>query len=159
MYSADNIADFFLSKINSQKGDTISPLKLQKLVYYAQAWHYTIFGHPLFEEPIEAWMNGPVTPSLFRRFASTPKYSAIDLSSHEINPIEFTATSNQLLTEVFMVYGDLSASYLEELTHSEPPWILARGNALPHQYCNTEITLDSMLAYYSTFNGEQQQTS
>ncbi len=75
MYTPDHIADFFLSNISAEKREPISPLKLQKLVYYAHAWHYTICGVPLFEEGIEAWMNGPVVPSLFRRFARYTKHS------------------------------------------------------------------------------------
>ena len=43
MYTSKQIADWILSKINKEAGDTISPLKLQKLLYYCQAWHYTIF--------------------------------------------------------------------------------------------------------------------
>ena len=50
MFKANQIADWFLSRTDMQSGDTISHLKLQKLVYYVQAWHYTIFNEPLFEE-------------------------------------------------------------------------------------------------------------
>lgn len=49
-YTVTEIAYFFLSKIDSEKGDSITPLKLQKLVYYAQAWHYTVFNEPLFDD-------------------------------------------------------------------------------------------------------------
>ena len=67
MYTSQQIADWILSQLNSNSGDTISPLKLQKLLYYCQAWHYTIFNEVLFDERIEAWTHGPVVPSQYIR--------------------------------------------------------------------------------------------
>ncbi len=156
MYSPDQIADFFLSKIDAEKGDTISPLKLQKLVYYAQAWHYTIFDKPLFEEKIEAWVNGPVIPSLYKRFvASHSKHSIIDVSEIELKIPEFEPKTKELLDEVYNIYGERSASYLENLTHSEQPWLKARGILPPFAACKEEITLDSMKEYYSPLKNEK----
>lgn len=156
MYVADQIADFFLSKIDAEKGDTISPLKLQKLVYYAQAWHYTIFDKPLFEEKIEAWVNGPVVPSLYKRFVGThTKHSVIDISEIELKVPEFEEKTRVLLDEVYGIYGERSASYLENLTHSEQPWLKARGILPPFANCKEEITLASMKEYYSPFRNEK----
>src|SRR5437868_5201035 len=45
----------------------ITPLQLQKLVYYAYAWVLVVNKRRLFEERIEAWPNGPVVPSLYRK--------------------------------------------------------------------------------------------
>ncbi len=47
-------------------GRTLSTVKLQKLVYYSQAWHLVWEDRPLFPERIEAWANGPVVPDLYR---------------------------------------------------------------------------------------------
>ena len=154
LYSPSQIADFFLSTIDTSKGDTISPLKLQKLVYYAQAWHYTLFGKPLFKEKIEAWVNGPVVPSLYSRFASTTKHRNIDISKIQLEKVKFPEQTNQLLNEIVLVYGERSGSYLEDLTHSEAPWIKARGTISPIVICKNEITLESMKDYYSTFKYE-----
>lgn len=156
MYSPSQIADYFLSKIEAEKGDTISPLKLQKLVYYAQAWHYTVFGVPLFEEKIEAWVNGPVVPSLYYRFAPLhTKNSTINIKELDLKIPLFKATTKKLLDEVFNLYGERSGSYLEDLTHSEKPWIEARGILPPFAICKKEITLESMKDYYSAFkNGK-----
>ncbi|MFJ8528636.1 Panacea domain-containing protein [Bacillus sp. NPDC094106] len=59
------IAQYFISK-----GGNIDHLKLQKLVYYAQAWFVTIYPdkEPLFDEQIEAWSHGPVARSVHNRF-------------------------------------------------------------------------------------------
>ncbi|GAB2841398.1 Panacea domain-containing protein [Ferruginibacter profundus] len=150
MYNPNQIADYFLSKIDGEKGDTISPLKLQKLVYYAQAWHYTIFDTPLFDEKIEAWVNGPVVPSLYKRFVAThTKHSIIDVENMALSVPEFEPNTKVLLDEIYRIYGERSASYLENLTHSEQPWIKARGILPPFASCKDEITLASMKEYYS----------
>lgn len=151
MYTADQIADWFLSKTDSEKGDVISHLKLQKLVYYAQAWHYTVFGEPLFNERIEAWKNGPVIPSLYYRFKSITKHSGIDTSG--IVKPGIGTKSEELLNEVFDIYGEHSGSYLEDLTHRESPWKDARGNLPVYAACNNVITLEAMRSYYSAING------
>ena len=48
--------------------DSMSHKKLQKLCYYAQAWYVTIKNKPLFEDDIEAWVHGPVVPSLYSQY-------------------------------------------------------------------------------------------
>lgn len=150
MYTPNQIADYFLSQIDTDKGDTISPLKLQKLVYYAQAWHFTVFKKPLFSEKIEAWRNGPVVPSLYKRFVSKYyKENAIRIGEEDLNVPEFPNDTKKLLEEVLSIYGERSGSYLEALTHKEEPWLIARGNKKPFESCSAEITLDSMSKYYS----------
>ena len=49
---------------SATNGELVSNLKLQKLLYYVQGFHLAVFGEPLFEEEIEAWMYGPVVPSV-----------------------------------------------------------------------------------------------
>ena len=155
LYTPNQIADFFLSKIDENKGDTISPLKLQKLVYYAQAWHFTLFSQPLFEEPIQAWVNGPVVPSLYSRFAYVTKHMNIDIEKSGFTITEFPEHTDKMLNEICQIYGERSGSYLENLTHSEQPWIKARRSLPPFAICKEEITLESMREYYSQFRNEQ----
>ena len=82
--SSKQVADWILSKVNKSAGDTLSPLKLQKLLYYCQAWHYTIFNKELFDEKIEAWAHGPVVPSQYKRFSYIMIYDAIDVDKINI---------------------------------------------------------------------------
>lgn len=69
MLTCYNVADFFIHLAN-ETGSYISNLKLQKLVYYAQAWHLAIYATPLFEEDFEAWVHSPVIPALYREYKS-----------------------------------------------------------------------------------------
>ncbi|HUZ03805.1 MAG TPA: type II toxin-antitoxin system antitoxin SocA domain-containing protein, partial [Acidobacteriaceae bacterium] len=59
--SASDIAKYFIASFQ-KKNKAISNLKLQKLLYYAQAWHLALYGSPLFSDSIEAWVHGPVVP-------------------------------------------------------------------------------------------------
>lgn len=136
MFKANQVADWFLARTDAQSGDTISHLKLQKLVYYAQAWHYTIFDEPVFEEKIEAWMHGPVVRSIYERFKNIPVYGQINVQEIEFDLPILTERSIDLLEEVKDLYGEHSANYLEELTHEENPWILARAGLPNFVYCD-----------------------
>jgi uncharacterized phage-associated protein len=154
-YTVNQIANFFLSKIDIQKGDSITPLKLQKLVYYAQAWHYTIFEIPLFDDKIEAWAHGPVVRVLWDRFKNISRDSLIDVSSITIENDDISIETTKLLDEVNRIYGEHSGSYLEALTHSEMPWKAARKNLPIHSGSNTEIKLSDMKTYYSKLRDEK----
>ena len=150
-YNAKNIADWILTFINTEAGDTISPLKLQKLIYYCQAWHYTVFNEPLFDEQIEAWALGPVVPSQYKRFAGISRECSISVSQlTDVELKEFDSPTLKLLTDVMNVYGEHSALYLMNLTHSEPPWKKARNGLDDYKASSKPITLEDMKEYYST---------
>ena len=65
-YKALDIANKIISKTDLEHGDTISNLKLQKMMYYRQGFHLAYFGTPLFDEDIVAWQYGPVVPSVYK---------------------------------------------------------------------------------------------
>lgn len=149
MYTAKQIADWILSKIDVEAGDTISPLKLQKLLYYCQAWSLTVFKTPIFNERIEAWAHGPVVPSQYKRFAGVLRNSNIIIK--DIDAPKLESESERLLNEVMSIYGEHSASYLEELTHQETPWIEARVGLEPWAASNEEIKHETIIAFYTPF--------
>ena len=156
MYTSKQIADWILSKIDVEAGDTISPLKLQKLLYYCQAWSLTVFNIPIFDEKIEAWAHGPVVPSQYARFAGVLRNANIDIKNLSVP--EFESETERLLNEVMSIYGEHSASYLEELTHQETPWIEARAGLEPWEASNAEIKHKTIIDFYTPFlnknNGE-----
>lgn len=149
MHTSNQISDWILSKTNTDAGDTISPLKLQKLLYYCQAWHLTILGKELFSENIEAWAHGPVVPSQYARFAHISRTDRIDISELSLSPAKLNEKALDLLNEVLNIYGEHSASYLEALTHQETPWIKARNGAKPWERSTEVISHKSMVKYYS----------
>lgn len=141
-YTADQIAEtlIFLAR---ERNIEISNLKLQKLLYYAQAWNLVFTDEELFDEDIEAWVHGPVVPKIFRRFKAF-QWKTID---EPVTPLKDESVRNHL-DEVLNVYGDLSARQLERLTHSERPWIEARKGLALDESGNTVITPESMKSFY-----------
>ena len=151
MYKAKEISDWILSKIDTEAGDTISPLKLQKLLYYCQAWHLTIFDERLIDENVEAWAHGPVFSSQYTRFAYIPRNEQIKPKTINLSIPQFNDKSKELLEEVLRTYGEHSASYLENLTHSETPWRTARGGLQPYERSNNVIEDKVMIDFYSKY--------
>jgi len=139
------IADWFLCSIDREAGESVTHLKLQKLVYYAQAWSITLFDNPLFDEDFKAWTHGPVLYSLFDKYRDRGWDS---LPIPDSCP-ELTEDTENLLQNVLNVYGKYSAKYLENLTHQECPWAEARGNLPPEARCDSVISKEIMKQYYT----------
>lgn len=130
MFSAKAIANFFLNEAK-QRGELLSPMKLQKLVYYAHGWFAGHTGKPLIDETVEAWQYGPVIASLyheFKRFGSgsiTGKATAFDARDFEMIevPVPVDLSVQQYLRNVWESYGKFTATRLSEMTHApDGPW-------------------------------------
>jgi uncharacterized phage-associated protein len=134
------------AEILRQYGRPMSPMKLQKLVYYSQSWQLAWTGVVLFNEPIQAWAMGPVVPSLYERhrgryeIGKWPSGSADRLSRVE----------RRAVTAVMQTYGQRPARWLSDLTHREDPWIAARDGVPDGASSQREISPDSMLRFYRT---------
>lgn len=137
-----DVAKFILS----EQGE-MTAMKLEKLVYYAQAWALVWDEEPLFEEKIEAWANGPVVPELYQMHKGLFKVSTGNIRGRMTN---LSANKKDTIKKVLAGYGKFSAQQLIDLTHTEDPWIKARANVPVGAACKNEITLDSMADYYSS---------
>jgi uncharacterized phage-associated protein len=115
-----DVAEYFLLKADNREDSDISNLKLQKLVYYAQAFHLAIFNKPLFDENFEAWTHGPVCPELYQQYKNF-KSSPIQFDS-EIDLSLFSPEQLELLDDVNGTFGQFSAWKLRDMTHEETPW-------------------------------------
>ncbi|MBW4650748.1 MAG: DUF4065 domain-containing protein [Kastovskya adunca ATA6-11-RM4] len=142
MLSCFDIANYFIW-IANETGSFISNLKLQKLVYYAQAWHIALHNNPLFEEDFEAWVHGPVIPSLYQKYKSFG-WQPI---SEDVAP-ELPNDVFQFLDEVAEEYFACDAYELEQMTHAEDPWNCARGDLAPDEPSNEVIKKKWMKEFY-----------
>lgn len=140
-YSARAIANYFID-LAEASGKTLTPMKVQKLVYYAHGWHLAITGRPLINEQIEAWKFGPVIRSLYgdlAQYGDSPirsKIKAFDVvrkSGGGLAVTEHTpeveeggkegSFTRDLLRKVWDVFGAYTASRLSTLTHAPgTPW-------------------------------------
>lgn len=140
-----DVASYFISLSRESTPYAITPLKLQKLVYYAQGFHLRRTGDRLFEANLLAWEHGPVVRRIFDDYRSY-KYNTIPSRKfdNEIDPV----TGEPLLTEieintinaVWNALGDLDGKTLEELTHQEDPWL--------YTDINDEIDIELIREYF-----------
>jgi uncharacterized phage-associated protein len=125
----------------------ITTMKLQKLVYYSQAWSLVWDEKPLFNDRIEAWANGPVTPALYYTHRGIFQ---IDADSIDGDIKHLTKTERETIQAVVKGYGKKSSQWLIELSHSETPWNEARGGLENGARGNSVISHASMAEYYSS---------
>lgn len=145
-YTANDIANWFLGAIDRDAGDAITHLKLQKLVYYAQAWSLALPSRdrPLFDEELQAWAHGPVAESVFHEF----KGNAWDALPAPKAVPDIADEDADHLREILAVFGEFSAKQLERMTHSEAPWLEARGDLPPEARSNAVIDKGRMADFY-----------
>lgn len=139
-----NVHDVAAYILKSQ--GSMTAMKLQKLVYYCQAWSLVWDDKPLFPETIEAWANGPVARALYERHRGR-----FDVSSWSAGNIDsLTSQERDTIDAVLKFYGHQSSQWLSNLTHQEAPWLEARKGLGPTERGAEEITLSSMAEYYSS---------
>ncbi len=119
-YPIIDVANKIIANTDINKGETISNLKLQKMLYYLQGFFIAVFDKKFFEEPIEAWQYGPVVKEAYFHFKQFGP-SSISLKEDE-KIIDLTAPEAELFTEVMEEYGQFSAIKLMKMTHEELPW-------------------------------------
>jgi uncharacterized phage-associated protein len=128
-----------------KKRGPMSAMKLQKLVYYSQAWALVWDEEPLFDAKIEAWRDGPVIRILFDEHRG--EYSmGTTWPKGDVNNL--TQDNTDTIDSVLDYYGDKSGKWLSDLTHREDPWKLARQGVDDDAHCDREITHAAMIAYY-----------
>lgn len=132
------------------KSADITPLALQKLLYYAQSFFYAFFGAELFNNPCQAWQHGPVYPEiyrLYREYGADPLERSFDMLTKDIHGL--TENEMQFLDCIVETFGRYSGSTLRNMTHRETPWKEARGNLSEDDRCSAELSRESIHAYFA----------
>jgi len=140
-----------------QKGDLITNKKLQKLVYYVEAWNL-VYLKSVYNEDIEAWVHGPVVREVYdeyKKFGYSPiiqNYPEGTSASQELKALQealdIQGGRKELIGGVLEKYGAMSSFQLELIAHSERPWLEARGNLGPTDKCYKFIRRDTIKDYY-----------
>jgi uncharacterized phage-associated protein len=141
MAQVADVAQYILAK----QGE-MTAMKLQKLVYYAQAWHIAWTDNVLFPERIEAWKDGPVCPELYKMHARAFRVSRL----RKGDASALIEVERATVDKVMDYYGDKAPQWLSDLTHMEDPWMKARDGAPLGSTSNAEITPKSMGEYYAS---------
>jgi uncharacterized phage-associated protein len=138
-YPASAVANEFL-KIAHNANVPITPMKLQKLVYFAHGWYLGLTNCPLINEPVQAWKFGPVIPSIYhalKKYGNNPIrglisdddfYGETGFNSYVYSIDDGPEPSSnevvkKLIARVWEVYGGFSPVQLSNLTHETgTPW-------------------------------------
>jgi len=137
-----DIAAFILS----QKPPLPTP-RLQKLLYYCQAWSLVWDEEPLFEQPIEAWASGPVIKALYEAHKGQFEMDLSDIPKLG-NPDTLTESQKETVQAVLRDYGNQSAQWIRDLIVMEKPWRDARKGLDDREGGGREMTLAAMAEYY-----------
>lgn len=138
-----SVADYFIYQAN-KTGSLLSNLKLQKLLYYAQAWHLASEDKPLFSGKFQAWVHGPVHVKTYHAFKSYG-YRPIN---HEVDTPNVSPGVAIFLDKILDTFMPHDGWVLEQMTHREAPWLEARNNLPPDACCNEPLNEDTMKSYY-----------
>lgn len=145
LISPKDTADFLIFEVR-ERGELLTNLKLQKLLFYAQAWYLVLQNKPLFSEDFQAWVHGPALPSQYQRFK---KFEWRPITE-EITPPTLVENIRSHFIEIVDVFGVETASALELMTHNEAPWLTARKGIPADQPSKAIISKESMQAFYSS---------
>ena len=144
MASVFDVATYIIEQLGE-----MTAMKLQKLVYYSQAWSLVWDEEILFDSPIEAWVNGPVIRELYEAHKGIFKVNQgifVNGSASNLTPLQ-----KETIDGVLDFYGDKKSQWLSDLTHLEEPWKKAREEAgiKEGERGNAIIKIADMHEYYS----------
>ncbi|WP_073282534.1 Panacea domain-containing protein [Hymenobacter psychrotolerans] len=146
------------AKQDEEAGDLMTHLKLQKLLYYAQAWIMVFTGKSLFEDEFEAWTHGPVSRRLWTALTGAGRAPIEEVPDGDADSITDTEIT-EVLDDVWLIYGSKSAKFLEKLSHAEQPWLIARGDLPLEAPCQVVIEKENMRNFYEQLNRTAQQAN
>ena len=119
MRSANDIAEWIVRYSADDLGAPVDPMSLEKLAYYAQAFHLATKDRPLFHEDIEAWRWGPVIPSVYQRYKD---FEANPIVLGDDPPKVLGNGVDEFLAQVVGFFCQHTAVNLSRATHLEDPW-------------------------------------
>ncbi|MDO5701998.1 MAG: DUF4065 domain-containing protein [Lachnospiraceae bacterium] len=124
----------------------ITPLALQKALYYIQGFYHAFYGEFLFEEDCQAWAHGPVYKDIYRKYKDY-RYGEITETDSDFDPSVFSTAETSIFDSVIDNLCCYSGKELERFTHKETPWITARG-AMPANEVSGEIIDKRLIGEY-----------
>lgn len=148
-YEPEQIANWILAQFDPESGDAVTHLKLQKLLYYIQAWVLADHKESLFDEDFEAWTHGPVLPSIYRKYKDRGFNTILDFG--EIPEFK-DDTLVSTMKEVIDVYGEHTAKYLEKLAKTDGAYIKAIHDKILEINTKGVIAKEGIRDYYSNIH-------
>lgn len=138
----DTVINYLLCKC-----EDITPLALQKLLYYVQGFYYAFMYCFLFEENCEAWVHGPVFRDVYFKYK---EYCFDPIECNDItNDIILSGSEKTIIDSVIKNLGGYSGKALESFTHIEMPWLVTRGDLPTSATTDREIDKQLISSYFT----------
>jgi uncharacterized phage-associated protein len=145
IYKTNQVADYIIFKFRE---DNLTNLKLQKLLYYIQAWSLAIRGTRFIDCEFEAWIHGPVCRELYDRFKGLYTFVSLETEDYESVVSAIQEEDREFIDFILDNYGGFSGSELENMSHQELPWQDARKGCRQYEFSNNVISEKIMEEYY-----------
>lgn len=129
------------------KCEEITPLALQKLLYYSQGFYKAFFGNFLFNSDCEAWVHGPVYNEIYYKYKFYGSKNIEQYLDYDISEI-LDEDKKNLLDVIIKYFGFYNGKALEKMTHYERPWLEARRGMSIDEKCNNIISKDNISDYF-----------
>jgi uncharacterized phage-associated protein len=147
--SVHDAAAYILARLGK-----LTTMKLQKLIYYSQAWHLAWDGEPLFPERVEAWAPGPTVRELYDLYRG--QFSVEEWPAGD--PGALDDAQRETVDAVIEAYGALNSYHLTHLIRAESPWRDAREGLQPTELSRREIPVEAMRDYYASVDASPDAT-
>lgn len=139
-----------------EKLEEVTPLMLQKLLYFIQGIYSALYGRPIFAEDCRAWIHGPVYPEVYDLFRDF-KYNPIDdarFALLEGMADALTDDEKRVIDLVVNTFGMYGGKVLERITHNESPWREARKGYADGIPSSELLSKERIMKYYIAINRE-----
>lgn len=136
-----------ISKYIIAIGKEITPLALQKILYYAQGFYKAFFGKFLFKDDCQAWVHGPVYVNIYEKYKDFKSANILIDIDYDIEDI-IVDEKREILDVIIKYFGYYNGKALEKMSHYETPWINARKGLLPTENSNNIINKEDIKEYF-----------
>ena len=149
----------YLVWLAGEQNASITNLKLQKLLYYAQGWYLGQFDEPLFTDDFEAWMRGPAIRRIYGHYHYVEDEERDGAEALPCSPSRPAVPDEAAdhLRNVWTAFSDYSPFELENMTHQELPWRNARGDLPLSEKSQNVISVDDMHDFFSRLARETEE--
>lgn len=134
-----------LAQMEEPEADVLTPLRLQKLLYFLQGWSLALRNRPAFEDEIEAWAHGPVVRKVYGKFKV---YGSGGIPPDKVRKPKLDDEDMAFTQAVWDAYKGFSAIRLRQITHLHEPWRNARGDRKPTEKSDDVIERSDIKAYF-----------
>lgn len=140
------VQNLIIQEHREQFDESPTPMKLQKLCYYAQGLALAMNKTELFPDDFQAWQHGPVNPELYSQYKHY-RWKAIDVDIDTIQDSQITEDEKNHIQKVVSAFGRFDGAALSTMTHREEPWLEAR-QGIPEDHGSTELIKKSTMESY-----------